>query len=202
MKLNIGCGVDVKAGWVNIDVPVAIPSLPRVEGAELIGCDLDSRTVVLPFADNSVSEILASHVLEHIREVLPLMQELYRVAKPDCVMMAAVPYGSSDGTWTDPTHVRAFFIDTWRYFGQPMYKHADYGYRGDWKPIDVGLAVYDSELPQGMSRDEVLRKVIHERNTVMEMRCLMRAVKPPRERGVNQGEDACQVRIIRRTEQE
>ena len=58
-KLNIGCGSDYRKGFVNIDRGIA-------------RCDLtlDLEDAKLPFDDNSVDYILASHVLEHINNLI------------------------------------------------------------------------------------------------------------------------------------
>jgi len=70
VRLNLGCGRDVREGWCNLD-SVALPGVDHV-------CDLEADH--LPFADDSVDEIEASHLLEHVRNLLPLAQELWRVA--------------------------------------------------------------------------------------------------------------------------
>ena len=85
-----------------------------------------ARAERLPFEDNSATHILMSHVLEHIQNPLPMMEELYRVAKPGCLMVIACPYGSSDDAWEDPTHVRPIFASSTLYFSQPAYWKADY----------------------------------------------------------------------------
>ena len=89
----------------------------------------------LPLADDSVEEFLASHILEYIHYILPVMQELHRVAKPGAKLLARVPYGSSDIAFEDPTHCRQFFLNSFSYFGQPAYARADYGYTGDWEEV-------------------------------------------------------------------
>jgi len=168
MKLNLGCGRSPMEGWVNVD-SVAL------EGVDVVA-DLEEGK--LPFEDESVDEIHASHVLEHIKNSLGLMQELYRVAKPDTLATFRVPYGSSDDADEDPTHVRRYFWNSWGYFSQPYYWRADYGYRGDWEIVDLVLSV-DPEF-NGKSWSEVFHAVQRSRNVVKEMRAVLQAVKPIR----------------------
>lgn len=171
-KLNVGCGRNVLPGWVNLDCA----SLPGVDVVADIEC---CATVPLPFADDSVDELLLQHVLEHVREPLPLMQELHRIARPGALAVIRTPYGSSDDAWEDPTHVRPYFLDSFGYFGQPFYWRADYGYRGDWQPVRIVLLVPKSRA-QARSAEEVMTMVHRERNVVAEMYAELRAVKPIR----------------------
>ncbi len=99
LRLNLGCGRFPISGWVNVDSV----KLPEVD----VVADLEAGS--LPFANDSVSEIAGSHLLERIRNSLGLMQELHRIAKPDARATFRVPYGSSDDADTDPTHVRRYF---------------------------------------------------------------------------------------------
>ena len=75
MKLNIGAGNINLAGFTPIDL---------MNGQ-------DARK--LEYADNSVDEIRASHVLEHFghREVCDVLREWVRVLKPGGLMKLAVP---------------------------------------------------------------------------------------------------------------
>src|SRR5262245_27370471 len=68
-RLNLGCGNDTRPGWVNLDV-AALPGVDTI--ADISKC----RTEPLPFPSETFDEILASHVLEHIQDILPLMSEL------------------------------------------------------------------------------------------------------------------------------
>ena len=71
MKLNVGCGNDLRPGYLNIDKK-------RFEGVDVLG-DV-SR---LPLSDGSVEEIYASDVIEHFpwRTVKEVVLEWRRVLK-------------------------------------------------------------------------------------------------------------------------
>ena len=169
VRLNLGCGRNILEGWWNVD-RVKLPGvdivaeLDRVSFVNFFG-DIEYH---LPFEDNSVDEFLLSHVLEHITHTLPLMQELYRIAKPNALCTIRVPHGASDDAWEDPTHVRPYFPSSFGYFSQPYYWRADYGYRGDWKTNCIEL-------------HGALGEIVKERNAIGEMVAHLTAVKPIRE---------------------
>jgi len=95
LKLNVGCGLDYKEGFINID------SEPRSK-ADFI-YDLEQPW---NFPDGSVEYIEARHVLEHLHDLKTFLQEAYRVMQPDATMTVTVPHHCSDFYWGDPTHVR------------------------------------------------------------------------------------------------
>jgi len=174
IKLHLGCGKDLKEGYVNLDYT-------KDNGAD-IDFDLDScRIHRLPFEDNSVMEIFAAHVLEHITDILPLMQELYRVAMNNCLFRIHVPAGHHDCALEDPTHVRFFTHNSFFYFSQGAYARADYGYRGDWdtKSIigwvkeHIAKTIDDAGIPLGFALN-------HFNNTVDEWEVTLAAHKPLR----------------------
>jgi predicted SAM-dependent methyltransferase len=75
IRLNLGCGDKPLPGFDNLD---------RKTGQEIYP---------LAYADESVDEIRASHVLEHFghAEVLPVLKDWARVLKPGGLMRIAVP---------------------------------------------------------------------------------------------------------------
>lgn len=77
----------------------------------------------LPFKDNSVEEIIAEHVLEHVNNFIPLMHELNRICKKDSLIKIKTPFYSSWGQFNDPTHVRFFTPWTFEYFKKNNYSH-------------------------------------------------------------------------------
>ena len=173
VRLNLGCGRDIKPGWVNLDIE-ALPGVDVV--ADLNAC----RTVSLPFEAEVFDDLLLNHVLEHIPDSLALMQELWRIAKPDAILTARTPYGSSDDAWEDPTHVRAYFLQSWGYFSQPFFWRADYKFRADWQPELITLLIPKAIVDE-TPHEEIKGRIMHERNIVREMITTLRKVSPPRE---------------------
>lgn len=171
-RLHLGCGRTILPGWINLD---RCPGM----GVDVVA-DLDAcATTPLPFAPDTVAEFLGSHLLEHIHDTLSLMQELHRIARPDALATFLLPYGSSDDAFEDPTHVRAYFVNSFGYFSQPYYWRADYGYRGDWKPERIILKV-SKQRYRNWTPAKVFQEIQVKRNVVLEMVAELRAVKPIR----------------------
>jgi predicted SAM-dependent methyltransferase len=84
MKLNLGCGGDVREGWLNIDVR---KTHPRV-----LVLDLE-KELLRPFPDESVDEILAKDFIEHLswRVVEAFLRDCYRVLRRGGRMYIQVP---------------------------------------------------------------------------------------------------------------
>ena len=90
IQLNLGCGVHLIKGFINIDKTFSLKELKSKKGvfvnaqidkgAEFLQCDMRK----LPFKDNSVDYIECSAAIEHIpmREVVLVFNEIHRVLKP------------------------------------------------------------------------------------------------------------------------
>lgn len=107
--IDIGCG-----GVKQYSPAIGIDSLYPSQ-ADLIA-DLERG---LPIADNRVDHLFAVHVLEHIRELVVLMNEIHRVLKPSGVLHVLAPHWQHPNAVADPTHVRLLTIDTFKYFCLP-----------------------------------------------------------------------------------
>ena len=103
--VNLGCGSRKGQEEIGVD---------RYPGSQAdILADFSSR---LPFADNSVDVVLADHVLEHVPDLVALMQEVHRVLAPGGKFSAEVPYFAHPDSFRDPTHRRFFTWGSMDYF--------------------------------------------------------------------------------------
>jgi len=81
--LNLGSGNrpgKTEDGWINLDIDK--------------GCNPDivrDLNTCLPFDDNSVDQVRASHVIEHINDVFYFMYEIWRVSKPNTMVEIIAP---------------------------------------------------------------------------------------------------------------
>lgn len=73
----------------------------------------------MPYHNDTIDGIYASHILEHIIEnknFTRLMEEIWRVCKPGAQMDIHSPYGLSEAGIADPTHERLLCPWTFKYF--------------------------------------------------------------------------------------
>jgi len=84
VKLNLGCGGDVREGYLNIDVRKTHP--------KVLLLDLE-KEMLTSFPDGSVEEILARDFLEHLswRVVEAFLRDCHRVLKAGGRMYIQVP---------------------------------------------------------------------------------------------------------------
>lgn len=106
MRLNLGSGNDYKQGYVNVDLS------PDVN-ADLV---IDVTKDRLPYDDNSIDETIAIDFFEHILYPIPVLNELWRVTKSGGSLYIEVPLAGTNDYYKDPTHVRPFVEETFKYF--------------------------------------------------------------------------------------
>lgn len=86
LKVHLGCGDDVRPGWVNIDVGAGAAT----EGAVVVRHDLRRG---LPLEGESCVLIYSSHLFEHLgyRAGARLMRDCHRSLRPGGVLRFALP---------------------------------------------------------------------------------------------------------------
>ncbi len=103
LKLNLGCSDRHIADFVNVDL---------VQPADVVA-DLSERW---PWEDNSVDEILAHDIIEHLPNKILTMNEAYRVLKPGGMFRVVVPTTDGPGAWQDPGHVSFWHRNSMWYY--------------------------------------------------------------------------------------
>ena len=104
-KLNLGCGRNIKKGWINLD------------NSELPGVDVvhDIEKLPLPFDNEQFDEIRCDNILEHV-EYIPVLKDLYRILTHQGRLTVRVPHFTSRNNYVDPTHKKQFSISTFDFF--------------------------------------------------------------------------------------
>ena len=105
-KLNLGCGKDIKKGYINLD-------FMKQPGVDIVH---NLNKFPWPFKDNEFDEVYASHVLEHVDDLIKTMEELHRICKSGAKIIIRVPHFSCGVSYRDPTHKRLFSYFTFDYF--------------------------------------------------------------------------------------
>ncbi len=120
-KIDIGCGYSKRGGYIGVDIHDYSKQYPK---DEFIQCDLEKG--ILPFCSNSATHLLADSVLEHIRNLIPLMNDCWRVLKRGGTFEITVPKAGSETSFKDPTHVRFFLGKTFSYFTKESLRNDNY----------------------------------------------------------------------------
>lgn len=94
LRLNLGCSDRPIPGYCGVDICDG----PAVD----IVADLMDRW---PWEDNTVDEIIAHDIIEHLPLKIFTMNELYRVLRPGGRVEICVPTTDGAGAFQDPTHV-------------------------------------------------------------------------------------------------
>jgi len=84
VKLNLGCGEDVRKGYVNCDICFSV-------GVDHV-FDLEKK---FPFKDNVFDEVLALKIIEHLHDPRIMMKEIWRVSKNKARVKILAPHTSN-----------------------------------------------------------------------------------------------------------
>lgn len=106
-KLNLGCGTDIREGWINLDNH-------DKNGANFI---FDLNKLKLPFQENFFDYIFCSHVLEDFVDADKLMDEFVRICKVGGKIEIRVP--NETMAWGNIHHKKAFNLKSFLFYSTP-----------------------------------------------------------------------------------
>jgi len=108
--LHLGCG--------QAKYPAKLGRALGVDAEAASAADLvwDLNRLPWPLPSHAFSKIYLVNVLEHLDDVIGIMEEVYRVGRQDAEVVILAPFASSHHLWTDPTHKRAFTARSFQYF--------------------------------------------------------------------------------------
>lgn len=185
-KLNLGCGMNHRAGWLNVDNSTA--SKP-----DLVW---DLEETPWPWPGSSVEAMLFNHSLEHMgqdtKTFLAIVGEIYRVGRDGAVVEINVPHPRHDNFLHDPTHVRAVTPEMLLMFDRRMNERwvaakASNTPLGLYIGVDLEMVSatmvldepYLSQLRAGALKPDEISSLARQRNNVIaECRIVMRVRKP------------------------
>lgn len=145
-SLDLGCGESPRNPFnaaTVFGVDIVKFSNPNIRRADL-GIEK------IPFADNTFDFVTAYDFLEHIPRLIyyrkkriqpfiEIMNEIWRVLKPDGLLKAHTPAYPKDEAFVDPTHVNFISLGTVNYFcgGEYLNLAKSYGFNGLFSPMSI-----------------------------------------------------------------
>lgn len=138
--LDLGCGLQPN-NLFNKDEAYGV-DIRENTASNVMSADLAISPI--PFPDNYFDCVTALDFIEHIPRVIynpnirfcfvELMNEIYRVLKPDGYFYSRTPAYPASAAFTDPTHVNIITVDTFPiYFDDINRYSAMYGFIGYFK---------------------------------------------------------------------
>ncbi|MFA4903601.1 MAG: hypothetical protein WC600_12770 [Desulfobaccales bacterium] len=142
--LDLGCGNKKQPGTVGID-------LNPLTDADIIH---DLNSVPYPFEDSLFDEIIADNIIEHLDNVILVMEELARISKVGASIKIIVPYFRSKWAYIDPTHRHFFTAESFAYFEEEniiskLYKYTQVRF-------NVNKVVFNESLKNGFIKSIVI----------------------------------------------
>ena len=137
-KINIGCGMDYREGWINTDISHAVKADVYFDiGKEEIQTVFGINKEQVPVKEEQFDLVYCSGVLEQIllnEELIHAMNEMHRVLKKGGVCEIVVPNAEHAIAFQDPMDVRKFTPKTFAYFIDGEREYNLYGKVYGFKP--------------------------------------------------------------------
>lgn len=171
--LHLACGHNIIPGWINLDRNGAV-------GAVII-FDLETcARNALPLEPNSIDGFYMCDAFPEIKAVMPMMQELYRVAKADARLIIRQQHpGVSNEVSPDFAQWWSSFPSSFVRYGEPWLAGKPDVCAADWSVKRLKLVV-DKDLPESERNSRIFELLSEQRIICKEVVVELRAVKPAR----------------------
>src|SRR3990167_6464975 len=152
-RLHLGSGEKKLEGWINVDIN------PRMKPD--IVWDLENGTPA-EIQMNTISEVRACHVLEHIRTRPKLMQDIHDVCVDGAKVFIQVPEAPSHYAFSDPTHVRFFTPETFDYWADVrwIYRYPHFRILGMKNEADGSNLTVMLEVVKKLTKERVVDEIM------------------------------------------
>lgn len=104
--LDLGCGKRKQKSAIGIDIS-------KDTDADIVH---DLNKFPYPFSDNEFDYIYADNIIEHLDDVVKVLEELHRITKNSATIKIIVPFFRSFYAFIDPTHKHFFTVRSFDYF--------------------------------------------------------------------------------------
>ena len=106
VRIDLGCGKKKRAGSIGVD-------WSDQHDADVVH---DLNVFPYPFESSIFDEIYIDNTLEHLDDVVRVMEEIHRICKPGGFVKVIVPYFRSVWACVDPTHKHFFTVESFSYY--------------------------------------------------------------------------------------
>jgi len=142
--LDLGCGNKKIQGAIGIDIN-------PLSDADVIH---NLNDLPYPFEDSLFDEIIADNVVEHLDDVIKVMEEISRIGKPGATIKVFVPYFRSHWAHIDPTHRHYFTVDSFAYFDPDhiickLYKYSNVRFK-------IEKVVFNERMKNGFLKSSII----------------------------------------------
>ena len=138
MNVNLGCGNTKLANCIGVD-------FRKTEAADVIH---DLREYPWPFENEQFENAIAKDIIEHMVDVVPFLDECWRIIKPGGHLVIRTTYFMSEQAYRDPTHFHFFTLESFDYFDPDTVLGNVYGWYSDrkWKICRRALDGYETKF--------------------------------------------------------
>lgn len=142
--LDLGCGNKKRQGAIGIDFN------------DRTDADIIHNLNVFPYPlqESTFDEVYLDNCLEHLDNVISVMEEIYRLCKSHGTVKVIVPYFRSVWACIDPTHQHFFTVNSFAYFdpNHPIFKRYAYSLA----TFKVEKVIFNESLQNGWTKKIVL----------------------------------------------